>query len=69
MSWKTTLFGIIAAASQGITAAFPAGSKVGAISQVASMVSVLLLGWFAKDRNVTGGTTPNVNSAPPAPKA
>lgn len=52
-NWKTTLFGAITAAGAGM-ATQP--GTIGAIGQIISIVGPLLLGIYAKDGNVTGGT-------------
>lgn len=51
-NWKTTLFGIGA----GALNMFANGTKW---QQVLLSVATAALGIFAKDSNVTGGTTPN----------
>jgi hypothetical protein len=61
-NWKTTLFGILAALPALLHSVGVAGfGHLGSVSidTAISSVGVLLLGWFAKDKNVTGGTTPN----------
>ncbi len=55
-NWKTTLFGAITAAGMGMAAA--GDSVVKTIGQILSVIGPLLMGIFAKDSNVTGGTTP-----------
>lgn len=52
-NWKTTVFGCLTAAGAGM-AQMP--GTPGQIGQVVSIVGPLLLGIFAKDGNVTGGT-------------
>lgn len=54
-NWKTTLFGALAAAGGGM-ATQP--GTVGTIGQILAILAPLLLGLFAKDSNVTGGTVP-----------
>lgn len=51
-NWKTTLSGILAAAGQ-ITPLFGVPAPVG---QAISVLGLFLIGLFAKDSNVTGGT-------------
>jgi hypothetical protein len=53
-NWKTTLFGAITAA--GIGMAQSADGIVATIGQILSILGPVLLGIFAKDGNVTGGT-------------
>jgi hypothetical protein len=51
-NWKTTLSGLLAAAGQ-ILSIFGVPVEVG---QAVSVVGLFLVGLFAKDSNVTGGT-------------
>lgn len=51
-NWKTTLTGILAAAGQ-ILGFFGVPAEVG---NAISVIGLFLLGLFAKDSNVTGGT-------------
>lgn len=51
-NWKTTLSGLLAAAGQ-ILSIFGVPVEVG---QAVSVVGLFLVGIFAKDSNVTGGT-------------
>ena len=59
-SWKTTLAGLLAGAYplfQAVSTAYQAGQftdKTG--GELAIAVGIILMGAFAKDRNVTGGT-------------
>jgi hypothetical protein len=53
-NWKSTLFGGITAA--GIGLAQHGEGTLSAIGQVMAVVGPILLGLFAKDANVTGGT-------------
>jgi hypothetical protein len=53
-NWKSTLFGGITAA--GIGMAQSGDGIVQTIGQVLSVIGPILLGLFAKDANVTGGT-------------
>jgi len=57
-SWKTMLFGILAAAAGGVAASFPDGA-VHTYAGYAAALFTALLGVFAKDHNVTGGSIPN----------
>ena len=61
-SWKTTLAGLLAGLPVAITAlvdAYNAGQFTGkSVLQVILGVGIILIGIFAKDHNVTGGTTP-----------
>lgn len=52
-NWKTTLFGCLTAAGAGMS---QQPGTIGAIGQVISIAGPILLGVFAKDSNVTGGT-------------
>jgi len=60
-SYKTTLAGILAGlpvAIQSILDAYNAGQFTGkSLSQLAVGIGVILIGVYAKDHNVTGGTT------------
>lgn len=51
-SWKTTLFGLCAALGQIL----PALGVPVDVANAFSVVALFLLGLFAKDSNVTGGT-------------
>jgi hypothetical protein len=51
-SWKTSLLGLGA----GIMQLLSQGTNW---KSVIAAAGVTLLGWFAKDNNVTGGTVPN----------
>lgn len=61
-NWKTTLFGAIASLP-----ALLHGLGVSNIGHVGSGdwltlfggIGTVLFGWYSKDKNVTGGTTPN----------
>ncbi|OPY07239.1 MAG: hypothetical protein A4E68_01921 [Syntrophaceae bacterium PtaB.Bin095] len=52
INWKTTLSGLLAAAGQ-ILPIFSVPAEVG---QAVSTIALFLIGLFAKDSNVTGGT-------------
>lgn len=63
-NWKTSLFGALAAIAQLAPVLSHAGVQVGHwggsdFLQVGAGVSTLLLGLYAKDSNVTGGTVAN----------
>jgi hypothetical protein len=53
-SWKTTLFGGITAAGMGLAQTDDPILKT--IGQILVVIGPVLLGIFAKDGNVTGGT-------------
>jgi acetyl-CoA carboxylase carboxyltransferase component len=53
-SWKTTLFGAITAAGLGMSQS--ADGIVQVIGQIMAILGPVLLGVFAKDSTVTGGT-------------
>lgn len=53
-NWKTTLFGGITAAGIGLASADDPILKT--IGQIMAIIGPVLLGIFAKDQNVTGGT-------------
>jgi hypothetical protein len=53
-SWKTTLFGGITAAGMGLAQCEDPILKT--IGQILVVIGPVLLGIFAKDGNVTGGT-------------
>ena len=53
-NWKTTLFGGITAAGLGL--AQSTEPILQTIGQILSVLGPILLGIFAKDGNVTGGT-------------
>lgn len=55
-SWKTTLFGGITAAGLGLSQADDPILKT--IGQVLAVIGPVLMGLFAKDSSVTGGTIP-----------
>lgn len=55
-NWKTTLFGALTAAGLGMSQASDA--TVSLIGKILSVVASALMGLFAKDNNVTGGTKP-----------
>ncbi len=55
-SWKTTLFGALTAAGLGMIQTEDPTLKL--VGQLMSVLGPVLLGIFAKDGNVTGGTTP-----------
>lgn len=54
-NWKTTLFGALTACGVGLSQTDDPTLKT--IGQILSVVSPILLGLFAKDKDVTGGTT------------
>lgn len=51
-NWKTTVSGVIAAAGQLL----PLLGIPAEVGQAISVVGLFLIGLFAKDNNVTGGT-------------
>ena len=53
-SWKTTLFGAMTAAGLGMTQS--SDQVIVIIGQILAALGPVLLGLFAKDANVTGGT-------------
>ena len=53
-SWKTTLAGLLTAA--GVALIQNEDAILKSIGQILAVVGPLLLGWAAKDSNVTGGT-------------
>lgn len=59
-SWKTTLAGILAGAPvaiQSLLDAYNSGQFTGkSFAQLAIGIGVILIGVYAKDKNVTGGT-------------
>lgn len=55
-NWKTTLFGALTAAGLGLTQS--ADPILQVIGKVLTILGPVLLGLFAKDNNVTGGTVP-----------
>jgi len=57
VNWKTTLTGLIAAAS-GIAKVFPAAQPYSDLLTEIGLVASGLTGIAAKDGNVTGGTVP-----------
>jgi len=54
-NWKTTLFGILAAAAGGV-ATSNLDPTVTKIASILAAIFVGLLGIFSKDHDVTGGT-------------
>lgn len=61
-SWKTTLAGLIAGlpiAADALIQAYNSGTFTGKTgSQLALAIGLVIMGLFAKDHNVTGGTKP-----------
>jgi hypothetical protein len=55
-NWKTTLFGGLTAAGMGLSQTEDPILKV--VGQILTVLGPVLLGIFAKDSNVTGGTVP-----------
>ena len=55
-SWKTTLAGILAGAPVAIQSLLDAYNSGKSFAQLAIGVGVILIGVYAKDKNVTGGT-------------
>lgn len=58
-NWKTTVFGILAAVPTLLHVVGVQGiGHIGAVSidQAAAAIGALFLGFYAKDKNVTGGT-------------
>lgn len=55
-NWKTTLFGGLTAAGMGLTQSEDPTLKT--LGQILVVVGPILMGIFAKDVNVTGGTVP-----------
>lgn len=55
-NWKTTVGGIVAAAGAAMQASEDGTVKL--IGAILAAVGLVLLGATAKDKNVTGGTTP-----------
>lgn len=53
-SWKTTLFGAITACGMGLSQTDDPILKT--IGQILSILGPVLMGFFAKDSAVTGGT-------------
>lgn len=53
-SWKTTLFGAITACGTGLSQTDDAILKT--IGQILTILGLMLMGLFAKDSTVTGGT-------------
>ena len=53
-NWKTTLFGGMTAAGMGLSQSDDPVLKT--IGQILAVLGPVLLGMFAKDGNVTGGT-------------
>ncbi|MGE0919428.1 hypothetical protein [Trichlorobacter lovleyi] len=53
-SWKTTLFGAITACGMGLSQTDDAILKT--IGQILAILGPVLMGFFAKDSTVTGGT-------------
>lgn len=69
-NWKTTLFGVMAALPALLHAVGIAGiGHVGSVSVDTAIgaVGTALLGWYAKDKNTTGGNVLNDNSASNTP--
>jgi hypothetical protein len=60
-NWKTTLFGLLTAAGAYFVASEDSVMKI--VGQVLMIAGPVLMGFFAKDSNVTGGTV--AQSTPP----
>ena len=63
-NWKTTLFGVLAGIAQITPVLTGEGIHVGHwggsdFLQIGGGIATLLLGLYAKDKNVTGGTIQN----------
>jgi len=60
-NWKTTLAGFVPGlllAGKALLDAYAAGYFDGVSgTQLIVAISLFLIGWYAKDKNVTGGTT------------
>lgn len=56
-SWKTTLFGGVTAAGLGLSQSEDPILKT--IGQILAVIGPVLMGIFAKDSNVTGGSVAN----------
>ena len=54
-NWKTTLFGCLTAAGAGMTQSSDATVQI--IGKILVVIGPALFGLFAKDNNVTGGTS------------
>jgi hypothetical protein len=59
-NWRTTLCGVIAAAAQGVAAKFP---QYAVVAEIVSAAAIGALGYFSKDKEVTGGTVPSTPEA------
>lgn len=55
-SWKTTLAGILGAVATYLATSPDLAPWLHSLGQFLAPVSVALIGFFAKDSNVTGGT-------------
>jgi len=53
-NWKTTLFGFVTAAGAGMIASDDPTIQL--VGKILVIIGPILLGLFAKDSNVTGGT-------------
>lgn len=56
MNWKTTVFGTLASVGAALSSTM-AGSKYQGLVASAAALFGALFAFFAKDKNVTGGTT------------
>lgn len=56
LNWKTTISGVVAGLSQ-IAKAFNLDVPP-VVWDVVSGIALIICGFFSKDKNVTGGTTP-----------
>lgn len=56
-SWKTTLFGVLAAIAVVVISLVSAGKVT--VEEIVIAVCLAIAGYFQKDKDVTGGTRPN----------
>lgn len=59
-SWKTTLAGAVAAAGGGM--AMSEDPTIQLVGKILTIVGAILIGMFAKDSNVSGGTVSQESS-------
>jgi len=66
-SWKTTVGGLVVAVFIGLSSYLSDGHTLNYKDPLLwAAVGVAVKGFFEKDGNVTGGTTPNPNNSPAA---
>lgn len=64
-SWKSSTAGLVAAIGQALTAYVQSGNKIDFHNPMFySAIATVIWAWYTKDKNVTGGNSPNPSSDP-----